>query len=118
GISSGRNSISATTITLRGNMGYNNGSPTEEKRPQVERQTEAWVISSKFSASEVDLGADKATVVKKFGDPSISSYTYTYDKPGEYDAVFMFSNVNEKNENKVVYKTVHVSIPESPETTD
>ena len=80
-------------------------------------RTEAWGISSKF-ASEMDLGADNATVVKIFGDPSVTSYTYTYDKPGEYDAVFMLSKVNEKNENQVVYKTVHVSIPESPETTD
>ena len=93
-------------------MGYNNGSPTEEKRPQVERQTEAWVISSRFNAVGVNLGADNATVVKIFGDPSVTSYTYTYDKPGEYDVVFMLSNVNVKNEKKV-YKTVHVSIPES-----
>ena len=81
-------------------------------------RTEAWVNSSKFSAGEVNIGVDNATIVKIFGDPSVTSYTYTYDKPGEYDVVFMLSNVNVKNENQVVYKTVHVSIPESPETTD
>lgn len=115
GIKNGRNSISSSTITLRGNAGYNNGKPTEANRPWVEMQTEAWVISDKFSAGNVNLGADKATPIKIFGDPTLKSYTYTYTKAGEYDVVFMLSNVNVESEKKI-YKTVHISIPESVST--
>ena len=117
GVKNGRNSIGANLITLRGNTGYNGGKPTEANKPGVEMKTEAWVISDKFNAGNIDFGADKATVIKVFGDPTLKSYTYTYDKPGEYDVVFMLSNVNVENEKKI-YKTVHVSIPESTSTVE
>lgn len=111
-IKNGRNSIAANLITLRGNTGYNGGNPTEANLPYVTNTTEAWVISDKFSAGDVDLGPDNAIAVKIIGSSTMNSYSYTYTEPGEYDVTFMLSNVNAKNESKI-YETVHISIPES-----
>lgn len=103
---SGRNSIGATTITLRGN----NGSFTNTAdKVWLEAETEAWVISKPFTKT-IDLGADKAIPIKGVSDSSMKSFSFEYQKSGEYDVVFVATNASIEGQEKI-YKTMHIVIP-------
>lgn len=108
-LSSGRNSITSSLITLRGNT----GSLTSTDPAVISKltaETEAWVISNKLS-KDTDLGPDLALPIKAVGDPNLKSFTQYYAKPGVYKVAFMASNVNVTDEKKI-YKEYTISIPE------
>lgn len=101
----GRNVLGGI-ITLRGNHGNVNND-----LEHLEAETEGWVISSPIEAGDIDLGPDRPVSIKSREDLPMTSFSYEYDEPGEYEAVFYVSNVNIEGE-KAKYKKVKIMIPE------
>lgn len=97
--SSGRNSISNSMILFRGNI-----------NSKTDAETEVWAISKEFS-TELDFGPGIATPIKGVGEPKLTSFTYSYDEPGEYEVSFLASNATIEN-SEVVYQTVSIHIAE------
>lgn len=101
-----RPSVSASQIILRGNHGTLTSHPAE-----FQAETEAWVISQPIYAGDVDLGPDRPLPIKSREDLPLETFIHEYSGPGEYDAVFMGSNVNIEREHKI-YKNIKVVIPQ------
>ena len=104
----GRNALSASTITLRGNHGAMNS-----KDPEVigwlEAETEAWVISQKINY-KTDLGRDTPTPIKAFGDPKMTTFSFDYKEAGTYEVVFIASNATIEGQ-KQIEKRLTITIP-------
>lgn len=105
---SGRNSISSSTITLRGNHG-NFSTTNEQEIEWLKATTEAWVISQKIE-KEIDLGIDTSLPIKGVGDPKMFSFVHEYKEPGEYEVTFLAANANIHNYKKT-YQTLKITIP-------
>ncbi|MBD0833666.1 DUF5017 domain-containing protein [Aestuariibaculum sediminum] len=105
---SGRNVISSSTITLRGNHGSFT-TINEEEIAWLTDETEAWVISQKFE-KKMDLGADSSLPIKGVGDAKLTSFVHEYSDSGEYEVTFLAANANIENYKKI-YKTITVVIP-------
>lgn len=99
-LESGRSSTSSTQIVLRGNNSSANFS----------QPTEDWAISRPLEVGEeVDLGPDRPIAIKSRGDAPLQTFSYKYASSGNYNVVFTASNVNIKEEKKVV-KDLKISI--------
>lgn len=107
-VRAGRNSLSASTITLRGNHGDFNST-----NPQViswlEDETEAWVISKQINYT-TDLGRDTPIPVKAFGDPSLNNFTFDYKEAGNYHVVFLANNSTIQGQEKII-KEMIIQVP-------
>jgi len=53
---------------------------------------------------QINQGPDRAVSVKDYQQPQVSSYSYTFDKAGEYEVVFVSSNVFEADIKEKVHK--------------
>lgn len=104
----GRNSLSASTITLRGNHG-NFNSTDPQTISWLESETEAWVISQRINY-KTDLGRDTPTPIKAFGDPSLTKFTFDYKKPGTYQVVFLANNSTIEGQKKII-KEITIQVP-------
>jgi len=103
----GRNTITSSQIQLRGNHATGAGLTAEH----LETYMEAWAIClDPISAGDVDLGPDRPLVIKSYVDDPVRTYSFVYKDPGEYEAVFVLSNVNASDEKKTI-KKVKVVIP-------
>jgi hypothetical protein len=90
--------INATNLDLRGNLTNKDAS------------TVAWAISKPFSlSSEVDFGPDYAVGIKAVADPALTSYSYTYTRPGDYTVTFIARNVNVWG-NEDVMKQIQIKV--------
>jgi len=72
--------------------------------------TETWAVSAPVNLTSVNLGPDWSTAIKAgIASAVLTSYTYTYDVPGTFKAVFVGEN-NSINETKEVIKEITVTI--------
>lgn len=94
-----KSSISATRFTLLGN------SYTATTDPA----TECWAISRAFNAGKIDAGPDFPIGIKGVANPTLTSYTYKYTKPGTYKVYFIASNAN-AYESKSIEKSINITI--------
>lgn len=62
-----------------------------------------------YSAEGVNVGRNKGISVKKSSDPHLTSYSYTYNEPGEYDVTFTGINAN-FNGNYEIPRTVKLKV--------
>src|SRR5690606_21292297 len=98
---SGRNTITSSQIQIRGNHATGAGLTAAH----LETYTEAWAIClDPISAGDIDLGPDRPLVIKSYVDDPIKTFSYSYKDPGEYEAVFVLSNVNAKDEKRTIKK--------------
>lgn len=83
--------ITATTVTLVGTA----------KTPSL-LTSENWIITKGFVSGAIDLGPDRPVPVKAIADAKMTSYAYTYTKPGNYKVYFVASNANINNSKETV----------------
>ncbi|HTF29459.1 MAG TPA: DUF5017 domain-containing protein [Flavitalea sp.] len=102
--------IAATRITLLGNAfripadsTYVPGSPYNDP------QTETWAISKALTKSPVTLARDFSIAVKGINTDVLPGFSYTYNAPGTYKAVFIGSNGNVE-QTKTVIKELQLVI--------
>lgn len=81
----------------------------DPKSPFNDPASEHWVVSKGIMIDKVDLGPDRSTPLKGLPNPSISSHTYAYAKPGNYKAVFIAAN-NTIDGGKSVTKEINLTI--------
>lgn len=83
-----------------------------------------WAISAPIGiVREVNLGRDSGEAIKALADNRMSSYTYVYTEPGEYEVTFVGTNANmngiKRSVSKVKVKVVqdygNISGPEPGE---
>jgi hypothetical protein len=77
-----RSSISASTITLRGNA----------NPPRV--YTEDWCVSKIVNSGSIDVGPDRPAPIKTSRDAALSSFSYKYQAEGTYKVFFTAYNAN------------------------
>jgi hypothetical protein len=94
---SGRSSITSTTITLRANASSN----TE--------LTEDWCISKAIDVSDRDLGPDRPEKIKGYSEPRPTSFNFSYPTPGTYDVYFTGINATKK-ETRTLVKSIKLTI--------
>lgn len=58
-------------------------------------------------AADVNSGIETSVPLKVLSDPDLTTYSYSFDKPGSYDVVFVAKNTNINGKREVVR---HVSI--------
>ena len=70
-------------------------------RPEVDLH--AWAISGPIhKVGEMNLGRDKAMGIKSSSDPQLRSFTYIYNKPGNYHVAFVGVNASSEGHREVV----------------
>lgn len=62
-----------------------------------------------YSAEGVNVGRNKGVAIKGYSDPAMTTYTYTYDEPGDYEVTFSGINAN-FNGNYEVPRTVKLKV--------
>lgn len=72
-------------------------------------EAESWAITKAFNTSKEDLGPDKPINIKRYIDPQLSKYTYSYKQPGEYTVAFWGQNSTSEKQSSVV-KTLKITI--------
>lgn len=95
----GRSLATTTAIQFKGNA-------TAEIK---EEYTEDWGISRAIYINPNDLGTDKATALKLFGEAKKESYTYTYANAGTYTATFI-GETNNVYGNKKVLRQLNITV--------
>ncbi|HEY0668007.1 MAG TPA: hypothetical protein VGD22_07520, partial [Sphingobacteriaceae bacterium] len=83
--------------------------PFNPTSPYNDPLSEHWAVSKPITVNEIDLGPDLAKGVKGIRNTMINEYTYTYNKPGTYTAVFVASN-NSIDDIKEVIKEITFTI--------
>src|SRR5690606_15266288 len=65
-----------------------------------------WAINSKiFSFTKViDVGPDVPLSIKSYNSNNLGSYSYIYENPGNYEAVFVAINGNVKGRKETIKK--------------
>lgn len=95
-----RSTITGTRITLIGNA------------TNKEVLTEAWAISKAVTtATQTNLGPDRPVAIKSVADAPLRTYTFVYDKPGNYTATFVGINANLGGEKKKIIQLPIVVTP-------
>lgn len=73
----------------------------------------SWAVSQAYTPDySVNFGCDYAVGIKSFSDAPLNSYTYTYSEPGDYDAVFVASNVSADGTVKTIEKHIPIKVVE------
>ncbi|WP_343306753.1 DUF5017 domain-containing protein [Chitinophaga niabensis] len=72
--------------------------------------TESWAISKAFRITETDMGPDRPIAIKSVINPLLSSYSFNYNTPGTYKAVFVATNASHEGEARIV-REIEVTIP-------
>lgn len=83
--------------------------PYDPTSPYNDPQSENWAVSAPVSVDKVDLGGDLAKGIRGITKGKLTSYSYTYDTPGTYKAVFVASN-NTIDESKQVVKEITITV--------
>ncbi len=84
-----RTSLSQTQLVMQGNF-Y--GLDSDGVMQGEDLENEHWVISRALDMkSEKDMGPDRPVSVKGYTQPMTETYEHIYEKPGEYEAVFVVS---------------------------
>ncbi|NGF56359.1 DUF5017 domain-containing protein [Parapedobacter sp. SGR-10] len=102
---SGRNVLSATTLTLRGNHGN-----VTANMEHLDTETECWAIAEPITLSDISIEPDRPLRVKQSHQPAVKTFAFNYNGPGEYNAVFVLSKDDGSGES--VAKHVTIVIPE------
>ncbi len=72
---------------------------------------ECWAISAPVALdNKVNVGCDYAVGIKKFVDEPLKTYTYTYSKPGTYEACFVAANVDHEGVRKEIVKKLQIVV--------
>src|SRR5690606_20822048 len=79
-------------------LGNGNNNTTHQGTPM-----EAWAIAKVF---DVEDGNDKPIFIKRIVDPQVTEYEYRYTEPGDYEVIFIATNITGVDENKEVIRTV------------
>lgn len=72
--------------------------------------TESWAISKAFRITDTDMGPDRPIAIKSVINPLLSSYSFNYNIPGTYKAVFVATNASHEGEARIV-REIEVTIP-------
>ena len=83
--------------------------PFNPSSPFNDPATEHWAVSKAIALDKVDLGRDWAAAIKGMYNPVVTVHKYTYDKAGNYKAVFVASN-NSLEDQKQVVKEISLTI--------
>ena len=86
-------------MLANGNNGANSDKPCE-----------AWAVSKAFELDAINYGNDKAIFIKRIVDPQVTTYQYNYTEAGNYEVVFVATNIA-GDEIKEVIRTIQVIIP-------
>src|SRR5690606_24279005 len=101
----GRNALSASLITLRGNHGT-----VAANLEYLDTQTECWAIAAPITMTDISFEPDRPLRVKQSHQPPVKTFAFNYSGPGEYNAVFVLSKGDGSGES--VAKHVTIVIPE------
>lgn len=72
-----------------------------EWNPSADRQIYA-VAGPIYKAKDVNSGVEPSIPIKSLQDPALTSYSYSFNKPGEYEVVFVARNTNVYGKEEVV----------------
>ena len=86
--------------------------PYDPDSPWNDPETEVWAVSKPIYNDQVDMGPDLARAIKSTSDTKMEEYTYSYDLPGEYTAVFVAKNATIDGEKEVVREVNLTITPE------
>lgn len=100
----GRNALSASLITLRGNHGT-----VAANLEYLDTQTECWAIAAPITMTDISFEPDRPLRVKQSHQPPVKTFAFNYSGPGEYHGVFVLSNSDGSG---TVTKEVTINIPE------
>lgn len=104
-----RTAVSQTQLALQGNL-Y--GPDADGAMQGVDIPTEHWVVSRALDlTSPRSAGPDRSVSVKGYSQPMPAGYTYVYDTPGVYDAVFVASCQSIEHRKEVV-RSVRITVTE------
>lgn len=85
-----------------GNYDYDRGIP----------KIEEWFVSAPLKyVDDANLGRSKGLAIKAVADPQLTSYSYSYTQPGEYEATFVGINAN-FNGHKEAVSSIRVKVVE------
>ncbi|NGM62616.1 DUF5017 domain-containing protein [Sphingobacterium sp. SGG-5] len=102
---SGRNALSATTLTLRGNHGN-----VTDNMEHLDTETECWAIAAPITMTDISIEPDRPLRVKQSHQPAVKTFAFNYSGPGEYNGVFVLTTGDGTGES--VTKSVTINIPE------
>jgi len=78
--------------------------------PDNDPATENWAVSAPISLTSVDLGPDYSSAIKAgIAASTLTTYPYTYAKPGTYKAVFVGFN-GSIDKTKTVVKEITITV--------
>lgn len=79
-------SVSQTQIVMQGRV-------QSEDVPAAAYETEHWIVSRPIDLTSIrDIGPDRPKVIKGYAESFPTTYSYIYESPGVYEAVFVASN--------------------------
>ncbi len=79
---------------------------------------ECWAVSGAiYNEGAINLGVDYGLGIKAIADAELTSYSYIYDKPGDYTVTFVGANANAYDRKEVV-KVINIKVVEKGEILD
>ena len=104
---SGNCTVSSSQLSFMGPFG------TEDSTGQLVYplgDSEQWIISAPLRSVEtIDHGPDRPKAIKGFTQKRISTFTYAYNEPGIYKAVFVASRQTIEDKSEVV-RTLEITV--------
>lgn len=68
-----------------------------------DHQLECWAVSGPiYKVDNINNGPDRGLGIKSVADADMTSYSYTYNEPGEYQVAFVAANANVYDRKEVV----------------
>lgn len=85
--------------------------PYDPASPYNDPQTETWAITKPIYSNEVDLGPDWSEPLKGIANSKLEEFSYTYDQPGTYRAVFVSKNATIEDSKEVITEMEIIIVP-------
>lgn len=83
--------------------------PYDPEDPFNDPLRETWIVTKPIYTKEVDLGPDWSKAIRGIRDQKLEEYSYSYTKPGTYNAVFVGKNATiDQSESEVRKVTVTI----------